>query len=307
MMDKTCFDAYDEGKKDGEQAGFAWAIKEFGRPDGAFDVAKMRAWMGSNEKELRETNSNIQKLEKARAALDRLLKVADGSTCDPFINCDTVASMRGKIRSEFLAGQPKPNETAMLSKFKTSMWFDFRKMQIKSDGDMAAFGKEIIEAGLAKLPFDTCVFSFPHLSPTGVKVSANYLLQQLDRKIVVYGGFFFGSGKPIGYCAPDGVEPREPVYYALAVLASRQTVKTPRALTGKGSPSSSRPSDSYVEVTVSWRERSDFTSVGTHASPRLHWRRGHIRHLSDRTTWVRPTLVGGDEGGTVLHDYRVKS
>ena len=36
---------------------------------------------------------------------------------------------------------------------------------------------------------------------------------------------------------------------------------------------------------------------GTHASPRLHWRRGHVRRLaSGKITNVRPTLVGSIKG-----------
>lgn len=45
---------------------------------------------------------------------------------------------------------------------------------------------------------------------------------------------------------------------------------------------------------------------GAHASPRLHIRRGHIRHLaSGKTTFVRPHKVGRAEFGTVLKDYRI--
>jgi hypothetical protein len=36
---------------------------------------------------------------------------------------------------------------------------------------------------------------------------------------------------------------------------------------------------------------------GTHASPRLHWRRGHVRRLANgKITNVRPTLVGVMKG-----------
>ena len=49
---------------------------------------------------------------------------------------------------------------------------------------------------------------------------------------------------------------------------------------------------------------------GSHASPRLHWRRGHIRRLpSGEITHVRPHLVGAAAGGAVpaKKDYRVKA
>lgn len=45
-----------------------------------------------------------------------------------------------------------------------------------------------------------------------------------------------------------------------------------------------------------------------HASPRLHWRRGHIRRLAaGRMTIVRPCLVGDPQLGTISHDYRIRA
>ncbi len=44
---------------------------------------------------------------------------------------------------------------------------------------------------------------------------------------------------------------------------------------------------------------------GTHASPRLHLRRGHVRHLeSGKRVWVRECVVGSAHG-IVLKDYRI--
>lgn len=44
--------------------------------------------------------------------------------------------------------------------------------------------------------------------------------------------------------------------------------------------------------------------TGTHASPRLHWRRGHVRRLpSGEITNVRPCLVGSADLGRVDHDH----
>ncbi len=45
---------------------------------------------------------------------------------------------------------------------------------------------------------------------------------------------------------------------------------------------------------------------GTHASPRVHLRRGHIRKLpTGDTTWVQSCVVGNKEHGIVHKDYRV--
>ena len=46
---------------------------------------------------------------------------------------------------------------------------------------------------------------------------------------------------------------------------------------------------------------------GTHASPRLHDRRGHIRRLkTGKNVWVRSCKVGKAELGTIFHDYQIK-
>lgn len=50
--------------------------------------------------------------------------------------------------------------------------------------------------------------------------------------------------------------------------------------------------------------------VGTHESPRLHWRRGHDRVVHrgsefEKKTWVRRCLVGDPDRGFVHKDYRI--
>lgn len=47
---------------------------------------------------------------------------------------------------------------------------------------------------------------------------------------------------------------------------------------------------------------------GTHASPRLHLRRGHIRRYpSGKLAWVNAHMVGSAEAGTIAKDYRVRN
>ena len=44
---------------------------------------------------------------------------------------------------------------------------------------------------------------------------------------------------------------------------------------------------------------------GTHASPRLHDRRGHWRNTrSGKRVWVKQCKVGDPSKGSVFHDYR---
>lgn len=59
-----------------------------------------------------------------------------------------------------------------------------------------------------------------------------------------------------------------------------------------------------IEPTATRRE----SLGGTHASPRLHDRRGHLRRLrSGKNVWVRPCKVGRADLGTVFHDYEVRA
>lgn len=44
---------------------------------------------------------------------------------------------------------------------------------------------------------------------------------------------------------------------------------------------------------------------GTHASPKMHLRRGHIRRLSKGNIWINSMVVGRASAGTVVKDYRV--
>lgn len=53
-------------------------------------------------------------------------------------------------------------------------------------------------------------------------------------------------------------------------------------------------------------ERSEHKG-GTHASPRLHDRRGHLRRLkSGKNVWVKAHKVGDASKGAVFHDYAIK-
>lgn len=46
---------------------------------------------------------------------------------------------------------------------------------------------------------------------------------------------------------------------------------------------------------------------GTHASPRMHLRRGHLRRLENKTIWVRPSMVNASSAvGIIAKDYAVR-
>ena len=60
----------------------------------------------------------------------------------------------------------------------------------------------------------------------------------------------------------------------------------------------------YIEPA---KPRSD-SKGGTHASPRLHDRRGHLRRLiTGKNVWVKACKVGDASKGAIFHDYKIES
>lgn len=59
----------------------------------------------------------------------------------------------------------------------------------------------------------------------------------------------------------------------------------------------------YIEPA---KPRSD-SKGGTHASPRLHDRRGHLRRLTTgKNVWVKACKVGDASKGAIFHDYKIE-
>lgn len=95
------------------------------------------------------------------------------------------------------------------------------------------------------------------------------------------------------------------------ILLSCNNVKTVRTeepvkLNAKRAKSGKPPFVSYHILDVPGHETSDAELGGTHASPRFHLRRGHVRRLpTGVSTWVRHCAVGSPANGMVKKDYRV--
>lgn len=71
-----------------------------------------------------------------------------------------------------------------------------------------------------------------------------------------------------------------------------------------------QPFFSYKVLTLSGERPSaqpgDGLGGGTHASPRMHLRRGHIRRLEHKAVWVRAAVVGAASSGVAKKDYAVR-
>ena len=67
------------------------------------------------------------------------------------------------------------------------------------------------------------------------------------------------------------------------------------------------PTYEWRTVTIEPVEPRKEHKGGTHASPRLHDRRGHLRRLrSGKNVWVKPCKVGDANKGIVFKDYQIK-
>lgn len=85
-----------------------------------------------------------------------------------------------------------------------------------------------------------------------------------------------------------------------------ETVTPSAALNKKRARNGKEPFDSYHVLKIPTHATRAEDQGGSHASPRQHLRRGHVRRLAtDKTTWVNATIVGSAKNGTVTKDYRV--
>lgn len=86
-------------------------------------------------------------------------------------------------------------------------------------------------------------------------------------------------------------------------------VLAPAALNKKRKKKDKQPFFSYKVLQLSEdrsKKRKDIAN-GSHASPRMHLRRGHLRRLKNKMVWVRPAMVNAQsKSGAVLKDYEVR-
>jgi hypothetical protein len=67
------------------------------------------------------------------------------------------------------------------------------------------------------------------------------------------------------------------------------------------------PTYDWTTVIVEAAKPKNEYQGGTHASPRLHDRRGHLRRLkTGQTCWVKAHKVGDITKGIVFHDYVIQ-
>ena len=95
-------------------------------------------------------------------------------------------------------------------------------------------------------------------------------------------------------------------YSMMATGTSYQPFMKPTFTNKRKIAAGKQPSYDWRTVVIDGKAINSEHKGGTHASPRLHDRRGHSRRLPDgRIVWVKPCKVGNASLGTVFHDYVV--
>lgn len=82
----------------------------------------------------------------------------------------------------------------------------------------------------------------------------------------------------------------------------------PAALNKKRAARGKQPFFSYkvLQIAEEKHHTTNGAGGGTHASPRMHLRRGHLRRLENKVVWVRNAMVNaGTPRGVVMKDYAV--
>lgn len=157
-----------------------------------------------------------------------------------------------------------------------------------------------IEAGLAK--------------PNAKQVSAEpfYLLPEFyEQSLAAYGG---SREKVYAQIILDSRDEAMMLIQACSVIncanVTTVDVSPSTALNKKRQEKGKQPFFTYKVLQLS-DERRDVgrgSGGGSHTSPRMHLRRGHLRRLESKVVWVRPAMINsGSKAGVVLKDYSVQS
>lgn len=141
--------------------------------------------------------------------------------------------------------------------------------------------------------------------PPGVKpVASPLLVYALDEGQIKYGPA--EEGETIDHKEAEMILGFVSAWYGS--MAKRSTSYVPsiaKTFTNKRKIAQGKiPSYDWHTVVIEAVEPKSESKGGTHASPRLHDRRGHIRRLrSGKNVWVKPCKVGDAAKGIVWKDY----
>jgi hypothetical protein len=209
-----------------------------------------------------------------------------------------------------------------------------------SSKTLYAAGREILETRPGSLPSDVCYYEFTCESqlPAPLTFPMAALCHRIGAKVRIYeltknernGWYLCGcyvqtadNGRLMtaygSWLKPDAIHASKitaasaatHVAVALALIESRAvdtaTEAAPAKLNKNREAKGQIPLFSHTVVTIRPRAARGPDHGGSHASPRLHERRGHSRTLkSGKVVPVRKCMVGDKMLGVVRHTYKVE-
>jgi len=209
------------------------------------------------------------------------------------------------------------------------------------DQDLWATAVGFFKAGALRMPFPVCYFEFSRVSQVRHdKLLAALVLESGPYDLELYPFEYEPPGPWIHYGTmvqigrmldppeqlmlldEDGLADRDMVVtnseralqYSLTLalfLSTKHAAIKPvegasEAVNLRRERDGKKPIFEYRVLTLAPAEQIRAALGGTHASPRLHWRRGHLRTLpTERIVPVKPCLVGAVEHGCIVKDYAI--
>lgn len=139
-----------------------------------------------------------------------------------------------------------------------------------------------------------------------------YLLPEFyEKTLAAYGG---NREKAYAQIILDSRDEVQTVVQACSVIncanVTTAEIQAQAALNKKRQERGKQPFFTYkvLQLSDERREAGKGGAGGSHGSPRMHLRRGHLRRLESKVIWVRPSMVNaGSNAGVVLKDYAVQS
>lgn len=205
-------------------------------------------------------------------------------------------------------------------------WFDMGGSNIRPDGHLS-------DAEMFKLPYPVCCIVGTQANDTAfvLRLQASDTAESMS----VTGIFDWNNGqgqfgfdpliltltdKGIQASTPEGEPPQDenfrPVLQHiedfLLALQGEHTIYTPKVrkslINSKRAAKGKPPAlFDWHTVTIGPKAEPQDSKGGTHASPRLHDRRGHWRtYPSGKRGWVKECKVGSPSKGIVFKDYKIK-
>lgn len=149
-----------------------------------------------------------------------------------------------------------------------------------------------------------------HIYPTGLQVT---IAKTMDGYVVTANGVSGFTDKLLTIDTEVCVRIANKLLACNKILACSNIIyidnPAPVKLNKKRTKKGKQPLFSYktLHIKISENAVNKNHQGGTHASPRVHLRRGHVRTLDNgKSVWVQPCMVGSKEFGMVHKDYKVE-